>query len=61
MSTIQRRTHNHISRLKDENGTWIEDPKKLTEHIIVFYHSLFQETRSATDFSFYAGVPAGGY
>ncbi|CAN1829772.1 LINE-1 retrotransposable element ORF2 protein [Linum perenne] len=50
-ATVQRRKRNMITRLKDQNGEWIDETVELERHISAFYMDLFKDERRVTDLS----------
>ncbi|CAN1798549.1 Transposon TX1 uncharacterized 149 kDa protein [Linum perenne] len=57
LSTIQRRGRNKIVRLKDEDGSWIEEPRDIRNHVTSFFHNLFKAPKEVPDFSIMGDLP----
>ncbi|CAN1331091.1 Transposon TX1 uncharacterized 149 kDa protein [Linum perenne] len=57
LSTIQRRGRNHIAKLKNESGTWLEEDKEIRTHVTSFFHSLFEAPKEAYDLSIVNQMP----
>ncbi|CAN1216025.1 Transposon TX1 uncharacterized 149 kDa protein [Linum perenne] len=57
LSTIQRRGRNSITRLRNEQGTWIEEEREIWQHATNFYHSLFQAGKDVCDYSIMSDLP----
>ncbi|CAN1327869.1 Transposon TX1 uncharacterized 149 kDa protein [Linum perenne] len=57
LSTVQRRCRNNITKLKNEEGEWIDEPREVRNHVTSFFHSLFQAPKEVPDYSIMNGMP----
>ncbi|CAN1318107.1 LINE-1 retrotransposable element ORF2 protein [Linum perenne] len=57
LSTIQRRRRNDITRLKRDDGVWIDEPREVKNHVKNFFHKLFKAPKEVIDYAIMEDFP----
>ncbi|KAK2382636.1 hypothetical protein QL285_070156 [Trifolium repens] len=56
-STIQRRDRNKLSRIKDDNGQWVEGQTQITQVVLDHYSKVFQSESATSNYSSLTNLP----